>query len=137
MEPLRTVGTFPEFHFNCQRHPGGFFASLAHVGKLPVLLRTTLTLDGIGLGRIIVCVPSAKAEDFKTVLSQCGRLPSSIEWRKVGPDTNLWSIVTEVVATSRSVILLLGNRIYQPRLLQSAFEWAGASTLALATNREL
>lgn len=122
---------------NCERHPCGFYSSLARVGTLPVLVRTILTVHGIGVGRIIVCVPAAAAQDFKSALRQGGRLPLSVEYREVGPDTDLWSLVTEVAATSASVMLLLGNRLYQPRLLQSAAEWRGTGTLAVATSREL
>ena len=122
---------------NCDRHPGKFFSSLARVGTLPIFVRTILTVHAIGVDRIIVCVPAAAAQDFKSALHESGRLPSSVEWRVVGPETDLWSIITDLATTSRTVMLLLGNRIYQPRLLQSAAEWTGAGTLGVATNGRL
>ena len=119
---------------NCERHPARFYSSLARVGTLPVLLRSILTVHGIGVERIVVCVPAASAQEFKSALSKGGRLPSSVEWREIGPDTNLWSVVPEVAATSSRIMLVMGNRTYQPRLLQCAAEWTGTGTQALATN---
>jgi phosphatidylglycerophosphate synthase len=118
---------------NCERHPR-FLSSIATVGTLPVLLRTILTLHASGIDRIVVCVPAASAQDFKSTLLQTKRLPSSVEWREVGPHTNLSSVVTEVAAWSQTVMLLLGNRIYQPAMLHSAAAWTGNGTLAIVSN---
>jgi phosphatidylglycerophosphate synthase len=122
---------------NCERYPGEYLASLAQVGTLPVLLRAILTVQSAGADRIVACVPAASAQHFKLTLRQTGRLPSSVEWREIGPETDLWSVVTEVAAVSHRTILLFGNRIYQPGLLQTAAEWSGTRTLALATSNEL
>jgi phosphatidylglycerophosphate synthase/choline kinase len=118
---------------NCERHPT-FLSSLAQIGGLPVLLRTILTLRASGIDRIVVCVPAASAQDFKSTLLRTKRLPSTVEWREVGPETNLWSVVSEVAAESESVMLLLGNRIYQPGVLHMAAAWRGARTLLLVSN---
>jgi phosphatidylglycerophosphate synthase len=119
---------------NCERSPR-FLSSLARVGTLPVLLRTILILRASGIERIVVCVPATFAQDFKAVLLKTKRLSSSVEWREVGPDTDLWSVVTDLAAVSEIVMLLLGNRIYQPGILQNAAAWTGTGTLALVSNK--
>jgi phosphatidylglycerophosphate synthase len=121
----------------CERHSVGFSPSLARVGTLPILLRAILTVHASRADRIIVCVPSDKAQHIEFALCRSGRLPSSIEWREIGPEINFCSLVGEVAATSQTVMLLLGNRSYQPRLVQNAIEWKGLGALALETGGEL
>jgi len=121
----------------CERNPAGFSPALARVGTLPILLRAILTVHASRAGRIIVCLPSDKAQPIESALRRSGRLPSSVEWREIGPEINLCSLVGEVAATSQTVMLLLGNRSYQPRLLQNAIEWRGPGALALETGGEL
>jgi phosphatidylglycerophosphate synthase len=106
--------------------------SLAHVGILPVLLRTILTVQGTAT-RIVVCIPSVSAQQIKSTLYRTGRMPSFVEWCEIGPEMNLSSLIGEVAPTSESITLLLGNRTYQPRLLQHASEWEGDGALAFAT----
>jgi phosphatidylglycerophosphate synthase len=120
-----------------ERYPGAFSSLLARVGTLPVLLRTILTVQAQGATRIIVCVPEGSVAPIKSGLLQTGRLPGIVEWREVGPDVNLCSLVGDLAANSDRVMLLLGNRTYQPRLLQSAIEWNGHGALALQTNGRL
>lgn len=119
------------------RSATGFTPSLARVGTLPLLLRAILTVHGNGASRIIVCVPSAAGQYIKSALGRSRRMPLSVEWREIGPDMNLCSLVGEVAATSQTLMLLLGNRNYQPRLLQNAIERKGTGALALATDGEL
>lgn len=121
----------------CERHPLGFSPSLARVGTLPILLRAILTVHASRADRIIVCVPSGKAQHLESALRRSGRMPSSVEWREIGPEMNLCSLIGEVAATSRTVMLLPGNRSYQPRLLQNAIEWKGPGALALKTGGEV
>jgi len=119
---------------NCERHSFAYISSLARVGTLPVLLRTILTLEASGIDRVVVCVPSSRAQTFMSVLLKTKRLPLSVEWQEVGPETNLWSVVAEVGARSETLMLILGDRLYQPGILQSAAAWTGAGTLALTSN---
>jgi len=122
---------------NCERYPAKFSSLLARVGTLPILLRTILTVHAKGARRIIVCVRSGLGQCIKSALLQSGRMPSCVEWREVSPDINLRFLVREVASTSERVMLLLGNRTYQPRLLQIAAEWKGDGALALQTDRRL
>jgi len=122
---------------NCERNPARFCSSLARVGTLPVLLRTILTVHANGADRIIVCVPTTGAQLIKSALLQSGRMPSSVEWREFGSELNLCSLIGQVAATAERVMLLLGNRTYQPRLLQSAAEWNGDGALALQSGGRL
>jgi phosphatidylglycerophosphate synthase len=119
---------------NCERNSSAYLSSLAQVGTLPVLLRTILTLEASGIDRVVVCVPSSGAQTFMSALLKTKRLPLSVEWREVGPETKLWSVVAEVGARSETLMLILGNRLYQPGILQSAAAWSGAGTLALTSN---
>lgn len=112
-------------------------SSLVRVGTLPVLLRAILNLRATQARRIIVCVPSAAARHIISELRHTRRLPLSVEWRQVGKDVNLAAHISEVAPTSDSVMLLLGDRTYQPQLLQSAAEWKGHGTLSLTTDGQL
>jgi phosphatidylglycerophosphate synthase len=119
---------------NCERHSPAYLSSLARVGTLPVLLRTILTLEASGIDRVVVCVPSSGAQTLMSVLLKTKRLPLSVEWREVGPEANLCSVVAEVRATSETLMLILGNRLYQSGILQSAAAWNRAGTLALTSD---
>jgi len=116
---------------------GPFSPSLARIGMLPVLLRTILTLQANGATRIVVCTRSGMAERIKSALDQNGRMPASLEWWEVGSDVDLCSLARGVAPTSQRVTLLLGNRVYQPRLLHSAAEWKGDGALTLETDGRL
>jgi len=122
---------------NTEGNADGFSPSLARVGTLPVLLRSILTVHSRGAGRVIVCLPSASAQQIRSFLLQTGRLPPSVEWRETNLQLNLLSLIAEVAGSSHRVVVLAGNRTYQPRLIQSAFEWKGDGALALTTGREL
>ncbi len=110
---------------------------LTRVGTLPVLLRTILNVAATQAKRIIVCVPSAEAPHIISELRRSGRLPAGLEWCEVGDEVNLAALISEVASASAGVILLRGNRIYQPQFLQSATDWKGTGALAFATDGEL
>jgi hypothetical protein len=116
---------------------GQFLPALARVGTLPVLLRTILTVQALQPSRILVCANSANAQTIRGELDRTGRLPKSIEWCETEAETDLSSLLRRVAATNR-IVLLLGNRTYQPALLQEAIEWKSTSdALAFSTGREL
>ena len=101
--------------------------ALARVGTLPVLLRTILMVQSSKPSRIRVCVDAAAMRTVRSVLERTGRLPKSIEWCETPSGTDLALMVSRVVRSSNRIVVLLGNRAYQPALLQSAIEWKSAS----------
>ena len=110
-----------------------YVPALARVGTLPVLLRNILTVQAFRPGRIRVCVDSAAMRSVRSTLERTGRLPKSVEWC----ETDLSSTPHRVAPTSNRIVLLLGNRTYQPALLQTAFEWKSSSgTLVFKTGPE-
>jgi phosphatidylglycerophosphate synthase len=117
---------------------GAFVPALARVGTLPVLLRTILTVQSLKPTRIRVCVDSAAMRTVRSKLERTGRLPKSIEWCETTSGADLALMMLRVARASNRIVLLLGNRTYQPALLQSAIEWKGPSgALVLETESEL
>ncbi len=115
----------------------GYSSPLARVGTLPVMLRAILSVQAARASRTIVCVPSGQAPRIASTLHRTGRLPESVEWREIEPQMSFGSLIAEVALTSESIMLVLGNRTYQPRFLRSAIEWKGPGALALATGGDL
>ena len=68
---------------NCERHSFAYISSLARVGTLPVLLRTILTLEASGIDRVVVCVPSSRAQTFMSVLLKTKRYPSRLNGKRL------------------------------------------------------
>jgi len=117
---------------------GAFVPALAQVGTVPVLLRTILTVQSLKPRRIWVCVDSAAMRTVRSELERTGRLPKSIEWCETTSGADLALMMLELARASNRIVLLLGNRTYQPALLQSAIEWKSASAaLVLKTESEL
>jgi len=74
----------------------------------------------------------------RSELERTGRLPKSIEWCETTSGADLALMMLELARASNRIVLLLGNRTYQPALLQSAIEWKSASAaLVLKTESEL
>ena len=118
---------------NCRANEG-FVPALARVGTLPVLLRNILTVQSLQANRIVVCLKSAFVEDIRRELDRTGRLPESVEWYGTGEGTNFPALLRDVAATSNQIVLLVGNRSYQPNLLHNAMDWRGISgALAFST----
>ncbi|HXJ87853.1 MAG TPA: lysylphosphatidylglycerol synthase domain-containing protein [Candidatus Binatia bacterium] len=117
---------------------GAFVPALARVGTLPVLLRTILTVQSLKPSRLRVCVDSGAMRTVRSKLERTGRLPKSIEWCETVSGTDLALMMLRLARASNRIVLLLGNRTYQPALLQSAIEWKSASgALVLNTESEL
>ena len=100
-----------------------FVPALARVGTLPVLLRTILTVQSFNPRRIRVCVDSAAMRTVRSKLERTGRLPKSIEWYETTSGDDLALMMIRIARASNRIVLVLGNRTYQPALLQSAIEW--------------
>jgi len=117
---------------------GTFVPALARVGALPVLLRTILTAQALKPSRIRVCVDPAAMRTVRSKLERTGRLPESIEWCEATSGADLALMMLRIARASNRIVLLLGNRTYQPCLLQRAIEWKSASgALVLRTDSEL
>jgi phosphatidylglycerophosphate synthase len=106
---------------------GAFMPALARVGALPVLLRTILSVHSLKPRRIRVCVDWAAMRRVRSTLERTGRLPKSIEWRETTSGADLALMMCRVAGSSNRIVVLLGNRTYQPALLQSALEWKSRS----------
>ena len=122
---------------SCDENPTGFSSSLARVGTLAIVLRSILTVHGSRADRIIVAAPYGQAQFLRSTLRQTGRLPSSVKFRELGEEMDLCFLLRHLAATSESLTIVSGDRIYQPQLLHSAMEWQGPGALALATDHEL
>jgi phosphatidylglycerophosphate synthase len=118
-------------------NPTGFSSSLARVGTLPILLRAILSIHGTRADRIIVAAPYAQAQFLRSTLHQTGRLPASVKFRELGQEMDLCFLLHHLAATSESLAVVSGDRIYQPHLLHSAMEWQCLGALALATDHKL
>jgi phosphatidylglycerophosphate synthase len=117
---------------------GAFVPALARVGTLPVLLRTILTVQSLKPSRIRVCVDPAAMRSVRSTLERTGRLPKSIEWCETTSEADLALMMSRIARSSNRIVLLLGDRTYQPALLQGALEWKSASgALVLTTESEL
>ena len=120
------------------RVDGAFVPALARVGALPVLLRTILMVQSLKPNRIRVCVDSAAMRTVRSKLERTGRLPKSIEWCETTSGADLALTMLRLARASNHIVLLLGNRTYQPALLQSGIEWKSASgALVLKTESEM
>ncbi|MGO9940001.1 MAG: CDP-alcohol phosphatidyltransferase family protein [Terracidiphilus sp.] len=116
-----------------------FEPTLARVGTLPVLLRAILGVQATGSARIIVVFNRITGPQIRQDLSSTRRLPVGIEWMEAAVGTTLSSIVRRATAKSGSarVLLVAGDRTYQPALHRLVSEWDGrSSTLELATGNQ-
>ena len=131
-KPSRTVIILA----SCEQNPAGFSSPLARVGTLPILLRAILTVHGTRADRIIVAAGTGQTEFTRLALRKTRRLPASVEFRELGQEMDLASLIRHEAAISESVTIVSGDTIYKPQLLHSAIEWDGERPLALATDRE-
>ena len=116
-----------------------FEPACSRVGTLPVLLRAILGVQATHPDRIIVVFNRITGQRIRQDLLKTRRLPDSIEWIEAAVGTNLSSIVRRVTANcgSARVLLVAGDRTYQPALHRMVSEWDGQSrALELATASE-
>jgi phosphatidylglycerophosphate synthase len=112
---------------------------LARVGTLPVLLRAILGVQATNPERIIVVFNRVTGPQIRQDLLNTRRLPASIEWIEVAVGTSLSSIVrlTAAEAGSARILLVAGDRTYQPALHRLVSEWdEQSSVMELATSSE-
>jgi phosphatidylglycerophosphate synthase len=118
---------------------GWFEPALARVGTLPVLLRAILGVQATHAQRIIVVFNRVTGSQIRQELLKTRRLPVGIEWMEVAVGTSLTSIVRWVSANSGGarILLVAGDRTYQPALHRLVSEWDGqSSALEVATGSE-
>jgi len=114
-----------------------FDPELARVGTLPVLLRAILGVQSTRPERIIVVCNTISGPRIRRELLSTQRLPGQIEWMNVVPGTTLSSIVLQVAADGDRLLVVSGDRVYNPALHQivSARD-EGTSALELASGDE-
>lgn len=116
-----------------------FEPALAPVGTLPVLLRAILGVEATHPERIFVVFDRLTGRQIRRDLLRTGRFSADVEWLDVEEGTTVSEIVRSVTALSGSVSVLLvaGDRTYQPALHRMVSEWNGRrSVLELATGSE-
>ena len=103
-------------------------SGLARVGSLPILLRNILAARKLGLSRITVVVDEPVLRRcVQRELCSTGRLPQSVQWIEAKADVSalqrLQLIATQ--AGSERLVIIDGNTVYHPTLLQKTKEWNG------------
>lgn len=113
--------------------PLKFESELARVGTLPVLLRAILGVQSTRPVRIIVVSNGISGPRIRRELLSTQRLPGQVEWMNVAPCTTLSSIVLQVAAEGDRLVVVSGDRIYNPSLHRIVSAWdekSGALELA-------
>ena len=108
-------------------------ALLARVGELPVLLRAILGARKAGAQRIVVVVDLAALLQVRDALKQTRRLPGDVEWR-VPEASEIAPALRELAGAQGRLVLIAGDRTYQPSLHRRAAEWNGTQVCALTTD---
>ena len=116
-----------------------FGSRLPRVGALPVLLRVILGAKKAGATRIVVAVNQLTGQAVQRELSSTRRLPESVEWVQLGTGgTSLSSLLGQLAVETRGpLVLIAGDRTYQPSLHRRAGEWSEESgALALTSGSQ-
>jgi len=115
----------------------GFTPALARIGTIPAVLRTALSAQNLNISRTILCVESLSAARLEREMRRTGRSPKSLEWYTYFDKFDLGNLVREV-GVGGSVILVMGDRAYQPALLRKAAEWKKSDgALAFSSDSDL
>ena len=113
-----------------------FDPTKAKVGTLPVLLRAILGVKSTHPDRIIVVFNRETGPSVRRALFATGRFPGGVELTDVHSGTSLQTIVRSITQDSgvARILLVAGDRTYQPSLHRMVSEWNGeSSALELAT----
>ena len=97
---------------------------LAKVGALPLVLRAILSAKNAGADRIVVAVDPASGSAVRSSLAKTRRLPESVEWIEATPESAIAIALGQVAASAERVVLIKGDRSYQPSLYRTAMEWS-------------
>jgi phosphatidylglycerophosphate synthase len=110
---------------------------LAEVGALPLVLRAILSAQTAGADRIIVAIDPVNGPAIRRRLASTRRLPDSVEWLEVLPESAISIAVQRAAANAERVVLIMGDRSYHPSLYRSASEWDGDGALELVSDGAL
>lgn len=117
-----------------------FGSPLPRVGGLPVLLRAILAAQKAGATRIVVVIDRETGPWIQRELIRARRLPPCAQWFEVdAKGLSIPSLLGHVIGkTVEKLVLLAGDRIYQPSLQRRAAEWSDdGDALALITRKQL
>ena len=107
---------------------------LAEVGALPLVLRAIVSARSAGADRVMVVVDPVNGPAIRRRLASTRRLPDSIEWLEVLPESAISIAVQKAAANAERVVLIMGDRSYHPSLYRSASEWDGDGGLELVSD---
>lgn len=113
--------------------PLKFEPELARVGTLPVLLRAILGVQTTRPSRIVVVSDTISGPRIRRELLSTQRLPGQVEWMNVSPSTTLSSIILQIARDGGRIVVVSGDRIYNPSLHRMVSAWdeeSGALELA-------
>jgi uncharacterized protein (TIRG00374 family) len=102
-----------------------FESELARVGSIPVLLRNILAARKLGPSRIIVAIDdTALRRRVQRELRSTRRLPQSVQWIDAKADVSVWQRLHLIAqGGSKRLVIIDGNTIYHPSLLQETKDW--------------
>lgn len=119
---------------------GDFACRSPQVGALPVLLRAIVGAQKAAASRIVVVTDALRGPTLKRQLKRTGRLPDFVEWLQLSPgEAPFPALMAHVVpGPEERLVLIAGDRTYNPSLHRLAAEWNGdADGMALATRDDL
>jgi phosphatidylglycerophosphate synthase/uncharacterized membrane protein YbhN (UPF0104 family) len=117
-----------------------FGSPLRKVGSVPVLLRSILGAAKAGAARIVVVIDRVKGVPLRQELLKTGRVPTNVEWCGVtSGEDSVPSLIGQLASEiGGHLVLIAGDRVYQPSLHKRVAEWDGeADVLTLTTGGEL
>ena len=97
---------------------------LAEVGALPLVLRAIISARNAGADRVVVVVDPGDASAIRRRLATTGRLSDSVEWLEALPESAISVAIRNVAGDAERVVLIKGDRSYQPSLYRTAMEWS-------------
>ena len=116
-----------------------FGSGLARIGSLPILLRNILTARKLEPSRIMVVADPILRRRVEGELCSTGRLPECVQWIHAKADVSLLRRLQLIAAqaNSKRLVVIDGNAIYHPNLLQKAKEWNNESAGLTLTSGDM
>jgi phosphatidylglycerophosphate synthase len=117
----------------------GFDSPLPQVGSVPILLRSILGAAKAGAARIVVIIDRVKGLPVRQELLKTGRVPNHVEWCGVtSGEDSVPSLIGQLASEiDGHLVLIAGDRVYQPSLHKRVAEWDGTGdALTLMTDCE-